>query len=219
MTTEKQKRIFAKNFNHYLNLKNVSRADISRKLGYPETTLANWANGISYPRIDKIQELADFFEVNKSDLIEDKSSINQMILHHPDLHPIKRIRNVPILGTIACGTPITAVENIEGYIGIDPEHMDGDLALYCKGDSMIEAGINNGDLVLIHQTPDVENGTIAAVMIEEEATLKKVYKENNTLILAACNSQYKPLIYDLSKEDPDQVYIIGECVGVYHELM
>ncbi|MGF0054807.1 LexA family transcriptional regulator [Peptoniphilaceae bacterium SGI.097] len=216
MTTEKQKKIFAKNFNHYLSIKNVNRADISRKLGYPETTLANWANGISYPRIDKIQELADFFEVNKSDLIEDKSLINQMILRHPDLHPIKRIRNVPILGSIACGTPITAVENLEGYIGIDPEHMDGDLALYCKGDSMIEAGINNGDLVLIHQTPDVENGTIAAVVIEDEATLKKVYKQEKTVVLQPCNNNYAPIVIDLA--DEDQVYIIGECVGVYHSL-
>lgn len=214
MATENQKRTFAKNFSHYLELKGLTRADVSRLLGYPETTLANWANGVNYPRIDKIQELADFFGVKKSDLIEDKT--DAIINRHPDLHPIRKIRSVPILGTIACGTPIWAEENFEGYIGIDPMHMDGEFALICKGDSMVDAEIHDGDIVLMKKVPDVEDGEIAAVLINNEATLKRVYKKENLLVLQPCNRNYSPIVYSYDEAEDNGIQIIGECVGVYH---
>ena len=216
MATENQKKTFAKNFGHYLELKGVTRADVSRLLGYPETTLANWANGVNYPRIDKIQELADFFGIKKSDLIEDK--IDNIINRHPDLHPIRKIRSVPILGTIACGTPIWAEENFEGYIGIDPMHMDGEFALICKGDSMVDANIHDGDIVLMKKTSDVEDGRIAAVFIEDATTLKKVYKRDNSLVLQPCNRNYGPIVYSAREAEDSGIQIIGECVGVYHAL-
>lgn len=214
MATENQKKTFAKNFSHYLEVKGVTRADVSRLLGYPETTLANWANGVNYPRIDKIQELADFFGIKKSDLIEDK--IDAIINRHPDLHPIRKIRSVPILGTIACGTPIWAEENFEGYVGIDPAHMDGEFALICKGDSMVDAEIHDGDIVLMKKVSDVEDGQIAAVLIEDETTLKKVYKKENLLVLQPCNRNYSPIIYSYEEVENNGIQIIGECVGVYH---
>ena len=216
MATENQKRTFAKNFSHYLELKGITRADVSRLLGYPETTLANWANGVNYPRIDKIQELADFFGIKKSDLIEDK--IDNIINRHPDLHPIRKIRSVPILGTIACGTPIWAEENFEGYIGIDPMHMDGEFALICKGDSMVDANIHDGDIVLMKKTSDVEDGRIAAVFIEDATTLKKVYKRDNSLVLQPCNKNYGPIVYSAKEAEDNGIQIIGECVGVYHAV-
>ncbi|WP_066924722.1 LexA family transcriptional regulator [Murdochiella massiliensis] len=216
MATENQKRTFAKNFSHYLELKGITRADVSRLLGYPETTLANWANGVNYPRIDKIQELADFFGIKKSDLIEDK--IDAIINRQPDLHPIHKIRSVPILGTIACGTPIWAEENFEGYVGIDPMHMDGEFALICKGDSMVDANIHNGDIVLMKKTSDVEDGKIAAVLIEDETTLKKVYKKENLLVLQPCNSSYSPIVYSYDEAEDKGVQILGECVGIYHAV-
>lgn len=216
MPTENQKKTFAKNFSHYLEAKGVTRADVSRFLGYPETTLANWANGVNYPRIDKIQELADFFGIKKSDLIEDK--IDAIINRHPDLHPIRKIRSVPILGTIACGTPIWAEENFEGYIGIDPMHMDGEFALICKGDSMVDANIHDGDIVLMKKTSDVEDGRIAAVFIEDATTLKKVYKRDNSLVLQPCNSAYGPIVYSYDDAEDKGIQILGECVGVYHAV-
>lgn len=216
MATENQKRTFAKNFSHYLEVKGVTRADVSRLLGYPETTLANWANGVNYPRIDKIQELADFFGIKKSDLIEDK--IDAIINRHPDLHPIRKIRSVPILGTIACGTPIWAEENFEGYIGIDPMHMDGEFALICKGDSMVDANIHDGDIVLMKKTSDVEDGRIAAVFIEDATTLKKVYKRDDSLVLQPCNSAYGPIVYSYDDAEDKGIQILGECVGIYHAV-
>lgn len=212
-----QKTIFSRNLRRLVESKNLTQAQIASEIDVSPQTFNTWMRGIAIPRMGKIQKLADYFGVNKSDLIEDKmSNIDRLVITHPDLHPIRPIRTVPILGTIACGAPIWAEENFEGYIGIDPMHMDGEFALYCKGDSMVDAKIYDGDLVFFNKTPDVENGTIAAVLIENEATLKKVYKQGRTLILQPCNSNYTPIILSISETDPDTVSIIGECVGVYH---
>lgn len=146
----------------------------------------------------------------------DKTDLDAIINRHPDLHPIRKIRSVPILGTIACGTPIWAEENFEGYVGIDPAHMDGEFALICKGDSMVDAEIHDGDIVLMKKVSDVEDGQIAAVLIEDETTLKRVYKKENLLVLQPCNRNYSPIIYSYEEVEDNGIQIIGECVGVYH---
>ena len=146
----------------------------------------------------------------------DKTDLDTIINRHPDLHPIRKIRSVPILGTIACGTPIWAEENFEGYVGIDPAHMDGEFALICKGDSMVDAEIHDGDIVLMKKVSDVEDGQIAAVLIEDETTLKRVYKKENLLVLQPCNRNYSPIIYSYEEVEDNGIQIIGECVGVYH---
>ena len=146
----------------------------------------------------------------------DKTDLDTIINRHPDLHPIRKIRSVPILGTIACGTPIWAEENFEGYVGIDPAHMDGEFALICKGDSMVDAEIHDGDIVLMKKVSDVEDGQIAAVLIEGETTLKRVYKKENLLVLQPCNRNYSPIIYSYDEVEDNGIQIIGECVGVYH---
>nr|WP_072514019.1 S24 family peptidase [Ndongobacter massiliensis] len=222
MATESQKKIFSRNFTRLLDERKITRADLSRHLGYPETTLANWANGINYPRIDKIQELADFFNIKKSELIENeypsRLSIDEIIEKHPALHPIRRIRPIPILGSIHCGTPIFSEENFEGYFGADPS-IEGDFALYAYGDSMVDARIYEGDLVFLQKIYDAPtNGKIAAVVIDGEATLKKVFfdEEKKQLILQPCNSKYAPIVYQYHPDDEDLPIIVGECVGVYH---
>lgn len=146
----------------------------------------------------------------------DKTDLDTIINRHPDLHPIRKIRSVPILGTIACGTPIWAEENFEGYVGIDPAHMDGEFALICKGDSMVDAEIHDGDIVLMKKVSDVEDGQIAAVLIEDETTLKRVYRKENLLVLQPCNRNYSPIIYSYEEVEDNGIQIIGECVGVYH---
>lgn len=146
----------------------------------------------------------------------DKTDLDAIINRHPDLHPIRKIRSVPILGTIACGTPIWAEENFEGYVGIDPAHMDGEFALICKGDGMVDAEIHDGDIVLMKKVSDVEDGQIAAVLIEDETTLKRVYKKENLLVLQPCNRNYSPIIYSYDEVEDNGIQIIGECVGVYH---
>lgn len=126
--------------------------------------------------------------------------------------PIK-MKRIPILGTISCGKPIFADQNYDGYFMIDTNLPEADFVLKAKGDSMIEANIFEGDFVFFRKQRDVDNGTIAAVLIDEEATLKRVNKSNDVLILQPCNKNYEPLIY--SKDDYKNIVILGQMVGVY----
>lgn len=123
-----------------------------------------------------------------------------------------RMRTVPLLGMIACGDPILAAENIEGDVSA-PEHVVADFALRCKGDSMINARIYDGDIVYIRQQARVDNGQIAAVLIGDEATLKRVYfyPESNKLVLNPENPAYEPLIF--IGDELATVRILGRAVA------
>ncbi len=132
-----------------------------------------------------------------------------------NLIPLSKIKTkkVPLIGSIACGAPITAVENIEEYIDMDTD-IHADFALRCKGDSMINARIFDGDIVYIREQPMVENGEIAAVIIDDmecEATLKRVYIDDEHIILHAENPVYKDMAF--YHEEMNQVRIIGKAVA------
>ena len=132
-----------------------------------------------------------------------------------NIEPIPTMVKVPLLGTIACGETILAEENIEDYINM-PEKAKGTFALRCKGDSMINARIFDGDIVFIREQPEVENGEIAAVLIDDEATLKRVYKTENSIELRPENPTFKPLYYQ--KEEMNKVRILGKAVGFYSNI-
>lgn len=131
--------------------------------------------------------------------------------------PIPKSHLVPVIGTIACGSPVLAEQNIEDYEPC-PDYVSADFALHCKGDSMINARINDGDTVFIRKQPDVENGEIAAVEIldgegyEEccEATLKRFYRHGNTITLNAENPKYPPFVF--VGDEINNVKIIGKAV-------
>lgn len=135
----------------------------------------------------------------------------------PNIIPLPETKKVPLLGTIACGEPILADENIEGFVDID-KVVEAEFALRCKGDSMIGARIRNGDIVYIHQQEDVENGEIAAVLIGDEATLKRVYKypEKNMLVLKAANPEFEDFIY--TDSELDEIRILGKAVAFYSNI-
>lgn len=127
--------------------------------------------------------------------------------------PMPATKKVPLLGTIACGEPILAVENIEDYIDMDSS-VHADFALRCKGDSMINARIFDGDIVYIRKQKIVENGEIAAVLIagmETEATLKRVYISEDKIRLCAANPMYEDKVFE--KENMNNVTIIGKAIA------
>ena len=128
----------------------------------------------------------------------------------PDILPLPKTKRVPLLGTIACGEPILAEENLDGYVAMADE-VEADFALRCRGDSMVNARILDGDLVFIRQQPDVENGEIAAVLIGDEATLKRVYKYPEQVVLQPENPKYPPLVY--SGEQLQDFRILGKAVA------
>lgn len=127
--------------------------------------------------------------------------------------PVPATKKVPLLGTIACGEPILAAENIEDYIDMDSS-VHADFALRCKGDSMINARIFDGDVVYIRKQSTVENGEIAAVLItglETEATLKRVYISEDRIRLCAANPMYEDKVFE--KEKMNDVVIIGKAIA------
>ena len=206
------KEILAKNLKKELDKKNLTPTEFARIMKYPETTVFNWIHGKSYPRIDKIQEMSDYFNIYKSDLTEDKS--NKIDLSEiQGVKLIKRFVNVPVLGEIACGEPIFCQQNYEGFFQIDEDLARPDFCVTARGDSMLDVGIEDGDLVFLKQTPTVENGKIAAVLIEDTVTLKRFYKNENQIILQPENKTYSPII--ITEEDGKNIKILGEMVGMY----
>ena len=129
--------------------------------------------------------------------------------------PLPKTKKIPLLGTIACGEPIYADENIEEYLPV-PEDVNADFCLRCKGDSMIGARIHDGDVVYIHAQDTVDNGQIAAVIIGDEATLKRVYISDRTIMLAAANEAYAPLVY--VGPEAEKVRIIGRAVAFLSQV-
>ena len=139
----------------------------------------------------------------------------ELYAKYPNIKPIKRVK-IPMLGNIACGEPTFADEEHETYIETDG-HIQADFCLTCAGDSM-EPKLMNGDIVFIRKQPEVNDGQIAAVLIEDEATLKRVYydKQNSVLQLIAENPKYRPLVY--SGEQLDHIRILGKAISLYRKI-
>ena len=137
-------------------------------------------------------------------------------LPHPDLRPLRR-RAVPLLGKIACGQPIYAEEDFCGY-ELAGEGVEADFCLRATGDSMIGARIHDGDIVFVKSCDMLENGEIGVVVIEDEATLKRVYydRAGQKLILTPENPRYAPLVF--AGEELATVKILGKAVAFQSRL-
>lgn len=128
----------------------------------------------------------------------------------PNIIPLPQTKKIPLIGSIACGEPILAQEHIEGYVDT-PQNFHADFALVCKGDSMINARVFDGDVVYVRQQDTVENGEIAAVLIDSEATLKRVHLFEDHIILSPENPMYKPLVF--WNEEMNTIRILGKAVA------
>lgn len=194
---------------------NLSYQDMSEKTGLSKSTLQRYITGdIRNLGLDKLEILAKALDVTPSYLMGWEDENKDPILENiPGIITPVQMKKIPILGTIACGDPIFAQENYDGYFMIDKNLPEADFILRAKGDSMIEAHIFDGDLVFLRKTSDVDDGQIAAVLIDDEATLKRVSRDKDTVILQPCNKDYKPII--VQEKDDKQVLILGEMVGVY----
>lgn len=194
---------------------NLSYQDMSEKTGLSKSTLQRYITGdIRNLGLDKLEILAKALDVTPSYLMGWEDENKDPILENiPGIITPVQMKRIPILGTIACGDPIFAQENYDGYFMIDKNLPEADFILRAKGDSMIEAHIFDGDLVFLRKTSDVDDGQIAVVLIDDEATLKRVSRDKDTVILQPCNKDYKPII--VQEKDDKQVLILGEMVGVY----
>lgn len=209
------KNIFAENLRKQMRERNVSRRDLSDALGISYYTVTSWVNGTKYPRMDKVEILADYFGIKKSDLIEERSE-RKTVSVFDNLLPIE-VKRFPLLGEIACGKPILANEDKELYVEAGA-NIQADFCLRAKGDSMIGARICDGDIVFIQQRDMVDDGEIAAVIIEDEVTLKRLnyYPGKNLLILKPENTKYEDLVY--TGEELDHIRILGRAVAFQSDI-
>ena len=125
------------------------------------------------------------------------------------------VQKIPLLGKVSAGQPILAEEDFECYFEVDAD-IKCDFCLHVNGDSMINARINDGDIVFIRQQPDVNDGEIGVVLIDDEATLKRVYKNNGSITLVAENTKYKPIV--ISGKDAIDVRILGKAVAFQSDV-
>lgn len=202
------KQIMARNIRYYLQINGLTQTDICKALGIKAPTFSDWVNAKTYPRIDKIEMMSNYFGISKSDLVEDHSIVQRDI--PTGFEPLPKMKRVPLIGEIACGQPITAEENLEGYVAV-PDEWRADFTLTCRGDSM-EPRIQNGDIVAIRKQPDVEDGEIAAVRIDCDATLKHVYHYPDRLVLQPENTAFPPIV--LVGEEINTVCIEGKAIGL-----
>lgn len=197
----------------------ITQEQLASMLKVSRSTIGMYETGSREPDFETCEAIADIFNVDMDYLlgrtsVERKEPITPSIIP-PGFEPLPRMVKKPLVGTIACGEPITAEENIEDYVDV-PEDVHCDFCLRCKGDSMIDAGIHDGDVVYIHIQPQVENGQIAAVRIDGEATLKRVFwdESSQTLTLLAENRNFAPLVY--TGPILETVHVEGKAVGYTH---
>lgn len=194
----------------------LSAEKVAERLGVSPATIYRYEKGdIEKVPVDIFAELAKILQTTPAYLMgwEEKPEPKKPTIP-PGFEPMPEMDWVPLVGRIACGTPITAEENVEQMVCV-PSRWHSTFTLTCKGDSM-EPRIHDGDLVAIRSQPEVENGEIAAVRIGEEATLKHVYLHENFIELRPENPAFSSII--LSREDMNAVVIEGKAVGLCRDI-
>lgn len=202
---QNEKDIFSQNLKFYMNRANKTQADLSIDLGITASTVSDWANAKKYPRVDKMQLIANYLGVLISDLRE-----NHAITDNPQFTAVDHIFRIPIIGSVRCGYGGAAIEEFIGYDYANVNYPEKHVFFKVKGDSMFPQ-IEEGSLALVRVQPDVESGELAVVIVNgDEGTLKKVIKQGSTIILQSFNSTCPPRVY--SGEEINQLRIYGKVV-------
>ena len=193
---------------------NYSQKKVAEYLGISQQAYSKYENNLNSFNFETALKLGEILEISLDDLGLDyrSSGENNTAPDYSNIKgimPLPEMRKVPLLGAIACGEPIYREE--DEWISL-PSDIKADFCLRCEGDSMIDARINDGDIVFIKSCPEVENGQIAAVSIDNEVTLKRVYyyPEKSRLVLYPENKAYEPFVY--MNEELNDVRILGRAV-------
>lgn len=204
---------FSNNIRFLRKQRNLTQEELAEMVGYKSfTTIQKWETGDSEPNMRVLRQLADIFHLSISELMETDLESKATSRPLPSNIITPAAYAVPILGTICAGSGIHCEENFQGHFYVD-HTIKADYCLKVKGDSMINAGIYDGDFAFIRKSFDYSDGDIYAVCwgAEESASLKKLYKMDDKVMLQPCNSDYAPTLVDA-----DDIYIVGECIGTYH---
>ena len=200
----------------------ITQGELATMLEVSRSTVGMYETGGREPDFETMEAIADIFNVDMDYLmgrsqVERKHPISPPRKEiPPGFQPLPEMAQVPLIGSIACGTPITAEQNIKSYIGV-PAAWRADFALECHGDSMAPT-ICDGDVVCIRSQPEVEQGQIAAVRIGGEATLKHCYYQNGVVQLIADNPAVcPPMVY--TGPDLEDIEVEGLAVGFCRGLV
>ena len=198
----------------------MSATQLAEIIGMSKQTISAYTTGVRSPKRPAINAMATALGVNPLWLMGydvPKYSQSEADTIPPGFLPLPETESLPLVGRIACGTPILAEENVEGYVDV-PKSARATFVLLCQGDSMAPR-IQDGDFVYVRKQPTVENGELAAVRIGTEATLKRVYyspDRPDQLFLQAENPSYPPMIY--SGQELEDIAIEGKIVGIYRVM-
>ncbi len=176
---------------------------LSSYLGLKPSTVSRYNNGHYVPKAPVLDQICRRYGISPHWLMGEDVPKAPALASSTD--------RVPVLGDVAAGTPIWAEENYDGHVAVDPEeHVD--FALRIRGDSMIDARIYNGDLVYVRRQPQVENGEIAVVLIDGEATVKRVFYHPDRLVLRPENADFSDMVY--KKSDAHDLAVLGKVIFV-----
>lgn len=196
--------IISFNLNRLLEANGKNQADLAAYMEVSQATVSNWCKGIKSPRMDKLDKICVFLNCTRTDLLDDK----------PKQHEKPKGVKIPVLGDVAAGIPIEAIEDI-----IDYEEIDENLArrgdffgLRIKGNSM-SPRIQSGDVVIVRVQSDAENGDIVIAKVNgDDACCKKLLKHNDGITLLSFNQDYEPLSFNKQDIASLPVSIIGKVV-------
>ena len=202
MTDEEQRKIFAHNLSMYVSKSEKQQKDIAEELGFSYKTFNGWCKAVSMPSVGKIQSIADYFGIGKSELL------NKHIYSRESVKAYK----IPVLGRVAAGLPIEAQEEI-----LDWEEITGEMALYgeyfalqIRGDSM-EPKFSNGDVVIVRQQEDADDGDIVIALVNgNDAVCKRLRKYADGIALTSTNPAYEPMYFSGREVIDTPVKIIGK---------
>ena len=214
-----------KKINYLKKFNKVTTGEMVEATNIPKSTIDKLLSGVTTnPRMDTVRSLARFFNVTLDYFMEDSISVEDVQYRKktnginsltPDQIRAVSVQKIPLLGKVSAGQPILAEEDFECYFEVDAD-IKCDFCLHVNGDSMINARINDGDIVFIRKQPDVNDGEIGVVLIDNDATLKRVYKNNGSITLVAENTKYKPIV--ISGKDTIDVRILGKAVAFQSDV-
>lgn len=207
------RKIFSKNLKYYMSINDKTQIDIINDLGINKSAISTWCNGTRLPRMDKIDMLAKYFHINRSDLIEEKSDLIAEKNNTSDRSPSKGVV-INVYGRVAAGIPLEMIEDI-----IDTEEIPEEMAkageyfgLKIHGNSM-EPRMKEGDTVIIRKQEDAETGDIVIVTVDgTDATCKQIKKYRDGIALIPFNPTFAPLFFTNQEIKERPVCIIGKVV-------
>ena len=207
---------FSNNIRFLRKQRNLTQEELAEMVGYKSfTTIQKWETGDSEPNMGVLRQLADIFHISISELVETDLESKATSRPLPSNIILPSAHKLPIMGTICAGDGVVCEDDYQGTFIVDID-VKADYCLKVHGDSMIGANIYDGDIVFISKSYDFVQDQIYAIerLDYNEASLKRVTQDGDTLILNPCNPEYHAMVTDY-----EEVRIIGRCVGVLHKYV